>query len=376
MSISMNYEIFKNINKIIERDSKTTTYKFALLRGTIDIIQENSPFITFKNDEVHIPLWLIVEKWLVYYYPIFEANISFAQIQGNVQLAFEQPFKKLTDRYRLIGGFSACHNDLKYKGIPEDIEPIFIELIKKLRNTIVNMPMRYIGRSISNEEYSIYKFELVKTGFRSVKIDKEYLIQSFGSFSLSIEYYEAFKFLGSFITGQDSLLVKWAEFSVSASNKSLSTQTVLQEVLKSPVTEREVKESKVQYKDLLKSEGTVFCVWTGDKINNYDIDHVIPFSVWKNNDLWNLLPAKPSINNLKRDKLPSVNLIERQKSLILYYWELLHSTNPKRFDKEIKISLLGNSSFENWQEDAIQQLQKTCDYLITIRGFEEWNIKN
>ncbi|MEI7583992.1 HNH endonuclease domain-containing protein [Runella sp.] len=372
----MNYEIFKNINKIIERDSKTTTYKFALLRGTIDIIQENSPFITFKNDEVHIPLWLIVEKWLVYYYPIFEANISFAQIQGNVQLAFEQPFKKLTDRYRLIGGFSAFHNDLKYKGIPEDIEPIFIELIKKLRNTIVNMPMRYIGRSISNEEYSIYKFELVKTGFRSVKIDKEYLIQSFGSFSLSIEYYEAFKFLGSFITGQDSLLVKWAEFSVSASNKSLSTQTVLQEVLKSPVTEREVKESKVQYKDLLKSEGTVFCVWTGDKINNYDIDHVIPFSVWKNNDLWNLLPAKPSINNLKRDKLPSVNLIERQKSLILYYWELLHSTNPKRFDKEIKISLLGNSSFENWQEDAIQQLQKTCDYLITIRGFEEWNIKN
>jgi hypothetical protein len=36
-------ETFINISKIIERDSKSTTYKYALLRGTIDIIQDNSP---------------------------------------------------------------------------------------------------------------------------------------------------------------------------------------------------------------------------------------------------------------------------------------------------------------------------------------------
>jgi diadenosine tetraphosphate (Ap4A) HIT family hydrolase len=35
--------IFANINKIIERDSKATTYKFALLRGVIDIIQDKFP---------------------------------------------------------------------------------------------------------------------------------------------------------------------------------------------------------------------------------------------------------------------------------------------------------------------------------------------
>jgi hypothetical protein len=42
----MHNDVFQNISKIIERDSKTTTYKFALLRGVIDIIQDNSPFIT------------------------------------------------------------------------------------------------------------------------------------------------------------------------------------------------------------------------------------------------------------------------------------------------------------------------------------------
>ena len=35
----MDNTVITNISKIIERDSKTTTYKFALLRGVIDIIQ-------------------------------------------------------------------------------------------------------------------------------------------------------------------------------------------------------------------------------------------------------------------------------------------------------------------------------------------------
>ena len=47
----MTNEVFSNISKIIERDSKTTTYKFALLRGVIDIIQDNSPFITYSKEE-------------------------------------------------------------------------------------------------------------------------------------------------------------------------------------------------------------------------------------------------------------------------------------------------------------------------------------
>ena len=44
----MDSQTFSNISKIIERDSKFTTYKFALLRGVIDIIQENCSSL-FKN---------------------------------------------------------------------------------------------------------------------------------------------------------------------------------------------------------------------------------------------------------------------------------------------------------------------------------------
>jgi CRISPR/Cas system Type II protein with McrA/HNH and RuvC-like nuclease domain len=161
---------------------------------------------------------------------------------------------------------------------------------------------------------------------------------------------------------------------VNASGNNLSVQKVLNEVLESPITLREIKESKKLYKDILQKEGNVYCVWTGRKIANYDIDHLIPFSVWKNNDLWNLLPSDSKVNNQKRDKIPTPEVIERQKSLIIDYWGIIYEHQSKRFQKEIQVALLGNHSFDSWKISGISQLQNSCNYLIENRGFEGWKI--
>lgn len=369
----MNNEVFYNISKIIERDSKATTYKFALLRGVIDIIQDNSPYIYFNENRVQIPTGLLIEKWLLYYYPILQSEILIPQIHGSTNLAFGSQFTNLINNYETRGGFSAFYNDLKNKGIPSDLQEDFFILAKKLRDTITKMPMKYIGRSISNDFYSIFNYNNQKLR-RISYIDIERLIQDFGTFSIPIEYYEPFKILGSFINGQDSILFKWAEFSVNASSNNLSIEKVINEVLKGPITERNISESKRLYKEILQREGQVYCVWTGRKISNYDIDHLIPFSVWKNNDLWNLLPSDSRINNLKRDKIPSPYIIERQKDLILDYWEIIYENQTNRFQKEIQVALLGNNSFSSWKNIGILQLQNRCNYLIENRGFEEWKI--
>lgn len=209
-------EVYFNISKILERDSKTTTYKFALLRGVIDIIQENSPFISYSNKKVHFPTGLLIEKWLLYYYPILESEIWIPQINGEIKLSFQTQMTKLISAYRPIGGFSAFYSDLKNKGIPKDIQQDFLILAKKLRDTITRMPMKYIGRSISNEYYSIFNFETGKIKRNTDKVDLEFLIESFGTFSIPKTYYEAFRVLGSFINGQDSILFKWSQFSVNA----------------------------------------------------------------------------------------------------------------------------------------------------------------
>jgi hypothetical protein len=46
----------------------------------------------------------------------------------------------------------------------------------------------------------------------------------------------------------------------------------------------------------------------------------------------------------------------------------------ERFQKEIKLTLLGSIFDSNWQVKAINQLKNSCNYLITTRGYEQWRI--
>jgi hypothetical protein len=100
-----------------------------------------------------------------------------------------------------------------------------------------------------------------------------------------------------------------------------------------------------------------------------------PFSVWKNNDLWNLLPATGKINAQKRDIIPAAELIAGQHDRILEYWEMLHENQQQRFQKEMQVALLGNHKFDTWKDQGISQLQNSCNYLIETRGFEAWEVR-
>lgn len=366
-------QTFYDIGKIIERDSKSTTYKFALLRGVIDVIQENSPYISIHNNLTEIPIGLLIEKWLIYYYPIFESEASIPQINGSNNLAFQSLLEDLIRFYKNRGGFSVFYNDLRNKGIPENYQKEFYKLAKKLKETITGMPMKHIGRSFNQDYYSIFQKHKPSQRSSSVK-DILCLINDFGTFTIPVKYYEAFKIIGSFINGQDSILFNWAEFSVRATNNNLSIESVLKDVLKNPITERNITQSKAFYKNILQNQGSVACVWTGKKIYKYDIDHVIPFSIWKNNDLWNLLPSSSSINNQKRDKIPSPDFIEQRKDIILKYWELIYENSEERFQKEMQKTLLGYHPLESWREKGISQLKESCYYLIENRGYEAWSI--
>jgi hypothetical protein len=370
----MNSQTFQNISRIIERESKTTTYKFALLRGVIDIIQDNSPYISISEGRVHFLTGLLVEKWMLYYYPILESEVLIPQIGANTQLAFLVEFEIVINYYKTRGGFSAFYNDLKNKGIPNDIQNDFISLVRKLKQTIVKNPMHYIGSSLSGEYDSIFKVRPQPPIGKAKEVDFEYLLNSCGSFSIPIDYYDAFKLLGSFIGGNDSILFKWAEFSSNASKGDVKVEKAIHEILRSPITTRDVNESKNMYNQILQKEGEVRCVWSNLPIQIFDVDHVIPFSVWKNNDLWNLLPAKAAINNRKRDKIPTPEQLIKSKELIFHYWDLMNHNQNLRFNREIKVTLLGSNQDKNWQQTALTQLQSTCSHLIAHRGFEPWEL--
>lgn len=82
MAARANNESFSRVSSIIERDSKDTTYKFALLRAVIEISQEYGHLKREEENRVVFPTGLIMEKWLRYYYPLIESPEFIPQKNG------------------------------------------------------------------------------------------------------------------------------------------------------------------------------------------------------------------------------------------------------------------------------------------------------
>lgn len=376
----MEYEVLKNINQIIERDSKDTTYKFALLRATVEVIQEKSPHIVCNEARVTIPVGLLVLKWLEYYYPIIEARLpqkSGDNLKTNT-LTFRSQFEELTDYYQNNGGYDVFYKDFIKCSYPDKLNEIVYYLCKTIRDTITKQPMRYIGRSISEDYYSIYK--KVNEGPRLSKPDKldvEFMIDRFGRFSIPLDYFSVFEYLGSFITGTHSILINWAKFTVEKGGRTLSMRNVLPKILQSPLNERDVSISSRIFDNYTKEVGSLYCVWSGNKIqSDRNVDHVLPFSVWRNNNLWNLLPSKQKVNSNKNDRIPSLNLLNKSRDRIIEYWQYIYSQEPEIFTRELKVSLVNKDLLNenNWETTAFNALEDKSRYLIETRGFEAFNL--
>jgi len=380
---SVDVENFKRINVIIERDSKDSTYKFALLRGAIEITQEYSHLRLESGNRILFPLGLLVEKWILYYFPLIASREFIPQRNGEKALSgnisFRRSFQLVTDYYNSHGGFSAFYNDYINGTIPTTISRAFRDLITDLKRTITTMPMKHLGWSVYHQDYSIFNDMKDSRRFRSNSpINREILIENLGHFSLPKDLYAVFQYLGSFISGEDSLLYQWAEFTSAASKGALNTEFVIEKLRTYPQTERDVQDARTLYDNVFRENGFIECVWSGKHIKSSQslhTDHVIPFAVWKNNDLWNLLPASNVINAKKRDRIPTPTSIEQRGETISHYWDLLEKEYYQRFHREMTISLLGNPNrTDDWHDIAIQRLMDKCEYLIDIRGFEGWSI--
>ena len=59
----------------------------------------------------------------------------------------------------------------------------------------------------------------------------------------------------------------------------------------------------------IEATGSIRCIYTNTELgkNQYDLDHFIPWSFVVHDQLWNLLPANPSINSSKSDNIPPLD---------------------------------------------------------------------
>jgi hypothetical protein len=106
------------------------------------------------------------------------------------------------------------------------------------------------------------------------------------------------------------------------------------------------------------------------------VDHLIPFALWGNNDLWNLVPAHAAVNGHKSDKLPAGSLLLDRRAPIVDSWSLLREAMPVAFDEQA-LHLLGTrpSHGDGWRSELFARLREAVEVTALQRGIERWTPK-
>jgi hypothetical protein len=95
---------------------------------------------------------------------------------------------------------------------------------------------------------------------------------------------------------------------------------------------------------------------------------MLPYSVTKNNGLWNLAPVLASVNQRKSNNIPASELISASKTRILDVWSQFESEYNHLFWQEVYEGL--GVSRNDGMSAAIESLKHRSDYLVRTRGFE------
>ncbi|MDO8672645.1 MAG: methyltransferase domain-containing protein [Dehalococcoidia bacterium] len=342
------------IEGILNRDRKTATYKLALFRALSEIATTEFEQAHWVSDGVvGIPIAIVCEKWLYYYWPILESARFIPQIRGETPIcqqpvAFRASLSQLIQHYQGLGGLTSFVLDYRKGKLLENAKRQLERVLRQLQNTVVRGPVTYAGGALESGRPFSYDAPT-----REVR--------------MNAALWRELSLVGHWI--QDAVILRWAELTSEISRKEIRPSEVIDLLLTVAIPERDVADARRTYADSRAPE----CTWSGVSLSKgFDVDHIIPYSLWHNNDLWNLVPASSPANNLKRDKLPTRELMHRRRERILGCWEMLRSAHRSRFDYEVcriaGVSLLPN----DWQSLAFRSVTDAVEFTATQRGCERW----
>ena len=364
------------IETIINRDKKVATYKLALLRALCEISQTQGHMAKWHPDgTVSIPLGLVAEKWLLYYWPIIELDVIqgkwavMPQTQGlekSKPIAFRRAMHGLIRRYQAQGGLSAMYNDFKARTVPDAFKPQLDLALNKIAQTIVAGPVTYAGGALEGEK-KYFDFNGRRSALNRCT-DPVSTCSRLGRIFMSGSTWREMCLIGHWVA--ESLVLRWAELTHELSDHSVPVKDVVDRLLVVPETDRDVYLAKEIYGGV---DG-LRCVWTDKSLSaSFAVDHTVPFCICRSNDLWNLLPADPKVNGRKSDKLVTKGLLYKRRDAILYYWDTLRGAAENRFAVELERSLMhGSYDPANWQHDAFAGLVESVETLALQRGLERW----
>ncbi len=319
---------------VILNQEKSSTYKLALLR-CIARIADASPNVAREAEGgVELPLGLIALYWLRMYKPLLARHLPQGQGPGLgfVKAAFHALSGVAPYDLRPGMAFAAAEGAALRRALGD------------AARVIADMPATHLTFA-DNRPVFPTAYGRVPRAAGSQVVDLE-LLWAYGTTRVPLGIWQALRRMAAWI--EPMLIAEWVRMIqayAARAGADVSADSV-HSALRWLEPERDTGFVRQIAQRRLVSGEPLACVWSGRtlRVDAVDIDHCLPWSAWPCGDLWNLLPASPSVNrHNKRDLIVGAAALAEARPRIQAWWEAayLHGDTAvrDRFAEEARTSL-------------------------------------
>ncbi len=354
------------LRHVIVNDDKSSTYKLGLLRTLVRLAETAPGIVTARTDEyVEIPFGAVGLYWLKLYGPLVLRHDLRQRPPGRGGYGWaKDAFYKLSD-------FSL--SDLRLGArFTRERAAIVTKAINDACRNIEIMPAHYITYPGADDK-QVFKcdFSTVRSSTRPVVLSREYL-NLFGRFRIPAMLWQT---LGQFACWLDPVIVReWKQLSAGWNGVADAARND-ERAFDWAEASRDTKPAYFRAKEIRDAGSPLTCVWSAARIRkSLHIDHCFPWARWRNNDLWNLLPATEQVNLRKSDRLPSAETLMEARNRMIDWWSEAWVENPReeQFFMEAIYSLPGLTADKPSLEEIHQATRHQRARLRQDQQIAEW----
>lgn len=346
------------IEGILNRDKKEATYKLALFRALAEIAtQEPRRAVWLPQAEVGIPIDRIAQLWMQYYWPILAGGRFIPQSKAEgadgKSLKFRAALTGLAGHFTQQGdfaGLTSWHLAQSAGTLSSELQSASRQTLRLIAQTIKDGPVTFSGGAL--ESGPVFRYD---AHTRCVV--------------MSADLWRELCLMGHWVS--DAVIVRWAALTQKfGQRQGISAADVLPLLLAKPEPQRATLLARKAYIEA----GVRQCTWTAKPLKSeFAVDHIIPFALWGNNDLWNLMPADKTANSQKSDKLPTSDLLLDAADRLATHWWILRNAMPMAFADQAE-HIIGRPlrTSSGWEKELHAALRESVETTAIQRGCVRW----
>ena len=342
-------------------DDVATSYKFLFFKGLLNQVKIKE----FKNETIKLEE-VMIDMISFAWYPATFFKISLGNRDQIIKVLNKVQVPKNSKN-----NFSVLRNNIKKQILNLEIPDLLKDVPYRLLTSFYLEELRNIADAKRNKalyEISINTFDTKKPLYKFIDNTKILIHPEWLHYlSQNIALIEAW------------LSWNWLQYL----QKNNSNVPNLSEKI-SPIINRKPITKQIEFWDHIIKNFDVRCIYTNKKItlDNYELDHYLPWSFVAHDKLWNLIPVTKDANRDKSDRLPQDSTLEAfiklqhlalTKSKVFYEskaWQRL--TESFKYDLKIEDDNLENIDIKDL-EKAFKNIINPLKLIAKSMGFGSYN---